>query len=619
MTFSPLALSELFKKRIDPLTFSLLNGSNRIINLFLLGATLSVCLFSQPYEQKLHQYIAEMGGTLRSGTDVYFIISPEDMVVASNAVIVRPLLLEMLWANDIFIRPGHFQYSKRPTQNAIDPATRRLQISIASKCGQSYESIANRYHVSNREISEVKKEIDTGKRFPLPKRVGRPSVMTAEIIGDVRNMTIENPLLGSQKLVRNLQEKYDMKISRQTICSLRNHLRFRWTKARNCPLITPPQILKRLSFCREGLEGTIDWTRDVMISDESRFGLFDDSRSMWVQRGVYSEHTFHPVPKHNTSIMVWGAIGKEYKSRMIIVEGTLNAERYQNMLRDNGIIDDMVAHIALGERQGFFQQDGAPAHRAKSTTKLFQPQIPLILNWPPNSPDLSPIENVWGILKSRVTSREPKNVTDLRKIILEEWNNLDQDSIDRLMDTMPERFSMCIAVDGKFIGHLVRKMSHRQEIEPSEISVERLEKSKMEICKIETPHVGTIVTLTAQPGILHEDLNNPAIMWVEMSDIPRHEPTAPHQIKPARIGMMLLDEERSMIRTTPFTFKPEVHAANGRFLEEAPVTLKETRKVHLYLRLVAVEAREPEPMECDIQDENKQLDQAIFDIMQGDE
>jgi hypothetical protein len=49
-----------------------------------------------------------------------------------------------------------------------------------------------------------------------------------------------------------------------------------------------------------------DWRHDVIISDESRFELYDDSRSVWIQRGVYAERTFHPMPKHNSSIMAWG-------------------------------------------------------------------------------------------------------------------------------------------------------------------------------------------------------------------------------------------------------------------------------------------------------------------------
>jgi hypothetical protein len=71
-----------------------------------------------------------------------------------------------------------------------------------------------------------------------------------------------------------------------------------------------------------------------------------------------------------------GAIGYDYKSKLIIVVRTLNAERYQKMLNDNGVIDDTRRHFCS---HLFFQQDGAPAHRAKTTIEMLEKKIMLTL------------------------------------------------------------------------------------------------------------------------------------------------------------------------------------------------------------------------------------------------
>jgi hypothetical protein len=205
------------------------------------------------------------------------------------------------------------------------------------------------------------------------------------------------------------------------------------------------------------LEDDIEWSGDVIISDESRFGLFDDSRRLWIQRGIYTERTFKPTPKHNTSFMVWGAIGKGFKSKLVFIEGNLNAVEYRRMLTQNGILDDMKDHF--GDGVGHFQQDGAPAHRAKATVKFLEDSIDLIPDWPPNSPDLSVIENVWGILKAKIAKKEPKTIADLRSLLQQEWDNLDQRIIDHLIESMPRRFQMCLDEKGKSIGHLVRKLN----------------------------------------------------------------------------------------------------------------------------------------------------------------
>ena len=57
-----------------------------------------------------------------------------------------------------------------------------------------------------------------------------------------------------------------------------------------------------------------------------------------------------------------------------------------------------------------FQQDSAPAHRARDTLQLLQCDTPEFIApdlWPPNSPDLSPVDyKIWGTMQQRVTKRE---------------------------------------------------------------------------------------------------------------------------------------------------------------------------------------------------------------------
>jgi transposase len=605
MTLSPLALAQLKQNQTDLFTFRPSNGSRRIRNIFLLGATLTICLVPQPAEQRLHHLIAEMGGCIRSDSRVDFVISPEPIATTSGAKTVHPIWIESLWASGVFIPPAQCQpLVDWPPADVPDLGNRSQSIAFLLRCGKSYDEIALKCHASKRDISKVKKAIEAGIELPVPKHRGRPSVITPEVVQDVRDMTTEDPHLGSGKLAHCLREKFHVEISRQTVSAIRNELRFRWTKARHCPLIDSEQERKRIAFCQESLEGTIDWTQDVIISDESRFGLYDDSRSMWIQRGVYSQRTFQPVPKHDTSIMVWGAIGKGFKSKLIVVKGTLNAERYQLMLRDNGVINDMVSHF--GDRQGFFQQDGAPAHTAKSSVSMLQELIRLITNWPPSSPDMSPIENVWGILKIRIAAREPKSVGELATTLMEEWDNLDQRIIDGLMDTMPSRFRMCVAAQGKSIGHLVRRMGHHHGSELSPTNSAGGEVATMLISRLEMIHVGTIVQVTGSAGAVRLDQQNPALLWVEMHDLPTGEPSGQHRRKPGSVGMMIRAEERGLIPGIPFTFQAEVHAASGRFVAGAPTKMTQRHKLHLYLRLIAVReeiepdhgAEPPEPDEA---------------------
>jgi hypothetical protein len=155
--------------------------------------------------------------------------------------------------------------------------------------------------------------------------------------------------------------------------------------------------------------------------------------------------------------MVWGAVGLGYKSELIFIDGTLNSQGYIDFLKDNAIFDEMKR--VFGDRALHFQQDGASSHTAKKTKKYFEveAQVDLIPDWPANSPDLSIIENVWGMMKKAIAPRDPKSIDELKTMLKEEWDAIPQAKIDDLIRSTPERMRLCLENDGKSIGHLLNR------------------------------------------------------------------------------------------------------------------------------------------------------------------
>ena len=69
-------------------------------------------------------------------------------------------------------------------------------------------------------------------------------------------------------------------------------------------------------------------------------------------------------------------------------------------------------------------------------------------NWPANSPDMNPIENLWAIMKDHVEELEPANISDLKQILIQVWDGIEDQTIKNLIDSMPSRLQAVLNANG---------------------------------------------------------------------------------------------------------------------------------------------------------------------------
>ncbi len=130
--------------------------------------------------------------------------------------------------------------------------------------------------------------------------------------------------------------------------------------------------------------------------------------------------------------MVWGCISAYGMGSLHVLEGTMNSERYIKVLEQH----------MLPSRRRLFQQDNAKPHTAAIIIAWLRSRRVRVLNWPACSPDLSPIENIWCIIKRKIHQRRPQTLQQLETYIRQEWDQIPTPKLQKLLTSMPRCFKL---------------------------------------------------------------------------------------------------------------------------------------------------------------------------------
>src|SRR6218665_3303738 len=133
----------------------------------------------------------------------------------------------------------------------------------------------------------------------------------------------------------------------------------------------------------------------------------------------------------------------------------INGAYYRDYLLSEKLLHDICEYSDYFT----FQQDGAPAPRSRETVELLKKEtsdfIPPNL-WPPNSPDLNPVDyKIWGIMQDNVYRTKNRDIEELRQRIVHAWEEFDQLVIDAAIGQWRTRLQACVEAEG---GHFEYKL-----------------------------------------------------------------------------------------------------------------------------------------------------------------
>ena len=280
----------------------------------------------------------------------------------------------------------------------------------------------------------------------------RPRRSRSRILSKEHEIFIDNALanndeLTSQKLKRLLVAKWPelRNLSISNIKRCRKRLGWVATKPRYCQLIRELNKDKRLEWC---IQCRLDHEKfnDVIFSDESTVALEKHGRIVF--RKLKQPRKLKGRAKHPVKVHVWAAISQCGASRIILFGGIMNATRYTAIL-EQGLLP-LLKKFPISHR---FQQDNDPKHTSHYAQEYFRRKG---INWwrtPPESPDLNPIENVWGSMKTYLrTECKPKNLCELKNGILSFWRKMTPDTCKKYIGHIQKVIDKVIEVNGEPSG-----------------------------------------------------------------------------------------------------------------------------------------------------------------------
>ena len=166
-----------------------------------------------------------------------------------------------------------------------------------------------------------------------------------------------------------------------------------------------------------------------------------------------------PTVKHGGgSLMIWGCMSGLGVGQVYRCEGTMRQDQYIWVLRNHMLPS---ASSLYGEGAYLFQQDNAPCHKAKRVIAFLERSDIEVLQWPAQSPDLNPIENLWEVLFKKVEGSKPGSLEALWQLLRAAWQAIPVDTVQNLVHSMPRRcaavqnIDLFLLCDGKYMMQIV--------------------------------------------------------------------------------------------------------------------------------------------------------------------
>lgn len=298
----------------------------------------------------------------------------------------------------------------------------------------------------------------TFERAETQPKSGRPLKLTEkskEAISKLR----KSKRGSCRKVEKFLRRNKIQKVCRTTILRFKKRTGNKWYKRKKVPALSPKNIEDRKAYCSKFGSKHRLWWDNVLFTDETYFGLSEKINSH--NDGVWCERAEDVPPvtkvKNDDKRMVWGGFSSRGVTKLVWFKKgeRMNARKYMRQVlipvckdikkRKKKCKNLTKTRLFRDLDDFYFQQDGATCHIANKCQRWLNnsANIPHFINkedWPGNSPDLNPIENLWSIMFEKVYEKGPfKNISTMKSKVERVWKDLDVKTLENLARSSKKR------------------------------------------------------------------------------------------------------------------------------------------------------------------------------------